>query len=100
MNRIIGLHGHEGLNQEDRAGSNRVLGAQTKLVILREGSALFRSRGKRVIRFVQDHSWEKDRNLNVNHGYQFLHRRRALIEGRFLFWRQLDLDDLLDALGA
>src|SRR5664279_5942498 len=40
------------------------------------------------------------RTLYPDHAHQLLHRVGALLQGGLLFWRQLDLDDLLNAVGA
>ena len=39
-----------------------------------------------------------DHSLQSQHRHQFLHTRRALLQRRILFRRQLDLDDFLGAL--
>src|SRR5208282_205373 len=45
------------------------------------------------------HTYHPSR-LDVDHRDEFFHGSGALVEGRFLFRSQFDLDDLLDPLGA
>src|SRR6266849_5124588 len=42
--------------------------------------------------------WKSE--LHVDHAHQFLHRCCALVQSRLFVSSQLDLDDLLDPLGA
>ena len=39
-------------------------------------------------------------SLNSNHRHQLLHRCGALIQRGLFFWRELDLDNLFQPLGA